>query len=118
MPDEGKPPRDVMLLHSPTDDGAGARVLRLKNDTLSVGEVRPVVEGQPINEREVVRLKPREGAPQLCDVETLYEPAALEKPAEPAVRAHGGPPKVATRTFREGWEAVFGPRGVAPEDVN
>jgi hypothetical protein len=111
MPEEGKPPRDVMLLHSPTDDGAGARVVRLKDDTLSVGEVRPVVEGQPINERELVRLKPREGAPQLCDVETLYEPA-------PTPARAGGPPKVATRKFREGWEAVFGPREVAPEDVN
>ncbi len=99
MPDaDPKLPRDVVLLHSPTEDGEGARVLRLKEETLSVAEVRPLVEGQPVNDREVVRLRPREGAPRVYDVETLYEPP----------RRAVGPAKVSTRQFREGWEAIFG----------
>ncbi len=97
-----------MLVHSPTEDGAGANVLRLKDDTLSIGEVRPVVEGQPLNDREVVRLKPRDGAPSVCDVETVYAPP-------PRV---GGPPKVATRQFREGWDAVFGRGEPGPNEAN
>ena len=99
MPDaDPKPTRDVVLVHSPTDDGEGARVLRLKQDELSVAEVRPVVEGQPVNDREVVRLRPREGTPRVYDVETLYEPP----------RRAAGPAKVSSRQFRDGWEAIFG----------
>jgi hypothetical protein len=109
--DDAKKPLDVVLLHSPTDDGQGARVLRVRDDSLSVGEVRPVVEGQPLNDREVVRLKPREGAPRVCDVETLYEPPA------PKREGHG-PAKVATKQFREGWEAIFGERAAKDEALN
>jgi hypothetical protein len=105
--DEEKRPVDVMLLHSPTDDGEGARVLRVKDDSLSVGEVRPVREGEPMNARELVRLRPRDGTPRVCDVETLYEPPRKS-----------GPPKVATRRFREGWDAIFGTREPATDEPN
>lgn len=109
MADDEKKPLDVVLLHSPTDDGQGARVLRVRDDSLSVGEVRPVVEGQPLNDREIVRLKPREGAPRVCDVESVYAPPARE--------GHG-PPKVATSKFRDGWDAIFGEHPKAGDELN
>jgi len=68
--DESKP-QDVVLLHSPTEDGEGIRVLRARQQhdesaraneeaacVVEVGEVRPLKEGKPIS-GEVVRLKPR-----------------------------------------------------------
>lgn len=113
--DDAKKPLDVVLLHSPTDDGQGARVLRVREDSLSVGEVRPVAEGQPLNDREVVRLKPRDGAPRVCDVETLYAPSP--PPEQPKREGHG-PAKVATKQFREGWDAIFGARDAKGDAPN
>src|SRR6476659_3701607 len=67
-PRKRKPPQDVAILHGPTEDGEGARVLRLKQGTLYAGEVRPVREGQSIEQHELVRLKPlREDSP-VCEV--------------------------------------------------
>jgi hypothetical protein len=103
MSDEPKPdapPVDVVLLHSPTQDGRGAQVVRLKGDDVSLGEVRPLEEGKAIH-GEVVRLSPREGAPAFMrNVEILHE-------AKP-VAHHGGPPQVATSAYRDNWETVFG----------
>ena len=93
-------PRDVVVIAGPTADDAGARVIRLKDDVVSVGEVRPMKDGAPIMQgAEVVRLAPREGTPRVCDVEVLYEAPA---------RASKGPPKVANDKYRDNWERVFG----------
>src|SRR5207244_3655143 len=75
---------DVVLLHSPTDDGAGVKVLRARPGQVEAGEVRPVREGQAINGTEIVTLKPREGT-ALCDVETVMpKTAKTAKTAESA----------------------------------
>jgi len=99
---------DVVLLHSPTEDGAGVRVVRARPGQLEAGEVRPAKDGQPLNGAELVTLKPREDAPQLCDVEVLHarEPRA-EKRAD-AAPARSGPAQVATRAYRKQWDRVFG----------
>lgn len=94
-------PKDLALLHGPTEDGEGARVLRLKDGELYAGEVRPVRQGQPVNEQELVRLKPIEGRPALCEVEVLHQPKD-DKPKSP------GPARVATESYRRNWNAVFG----------
>lgn len=100
-----KPPRDVALVHGPTDDGAGAKVLRLRDGQLSAGEVRPVREGQPVNDAEVVRLKPTaEGSP-LCEVQVLHGP---EGDAEKRAELGAGPAKVSSAAYRRNWGQVFG----------
>jgi hypothetical protein len=104
---------DVVLLHSPTEDGEGVRVLRARDGKLEVGEVRPLVEGKAIH-AEVVRLAPREGNASICDVHTLMPaPKAAALPAgeasTPAHKglAHKGPAKVTTDAYRDAWDRVF-----------
>jgi hypothetical protein len=91
---------DVALVCGPTDDRQGAKVLRARKGVLEAGEVRPIVEGQSLAGREVVRLTPRADAPALCDVEVMY-------PAE-ARRDQQGPAQVATDEYRANWERIFG----------
>lgn len=123
---ESRASQDVALLYAPTEDGTGARILRARNGTIETGEVRPAKEGQPFNNGELVRLKPRSGSPSVCDVEVLYRTAAL--PAAPpsvqgasesaasgpssAPQASGpglsGPAQVATESYRDNWDRIFG----------
>lgn len=94
---------DVVLLHSRTEDGQGVRVLRKKGQELSVGEVRPLKEGQPIY-GDVVRLKARDEHPALFDVETE---AQIEGPAPDPTK---GRSRVSTDRYRSGWESLWGRR--------
>ncbi len=91
------PPDDVALVHGRTPDGEGLHVLRKRGDTLSLGEVRPLKEGKPI-QGEVVKLKPREDMPLLCDVEVQHAPAARG----------AGPARVASSSYRSGWDGIWG----------
>lgn len=91
---------DVALVHGRTADGEGLQVLRKQGDTLSLGEVRPLKEGKPI-QGEVVQLKPRPEMPLLCDVEVQHAPAA---------RSHAGPARVANKSYRSGWDGIWGKR--------
>jgi hypothetical protein len=92
-PHEG---RDFVLLHSRSENGV--RVLRSRNGTLEVGEIRELKEGQPI-QGDVVRLAP-------TDHERLYEVDVLvESPRRPA---RSGPAQVASAAYRAHWEAIFG----------
>jgi hypothetical protein len=60
---------DVVLMHGPTQDGEGARVIRARPGRLDAGEVRPMREGRPLAAGgEVVRLEQRPNAPALFDV--------------------------------------------------
>lgn len=117
---------DVVLLHSPTESGDGIRVVRKRQDTIELGELRPMREGQPIH-GDVVRLTPREESALLFDCEVVVPspsrqdpqenkpsaaaaPAALPEKAAPAAVAHKGPPRVTTDAYRGGWDAIFGKR--------
>jgi hypothetical protein len=93
---------DVVLLHGPTEDGEGARVLRARRGAVEAGEVRPLKEGKPLGEGEVVTLHPRPGAPCVCDVKVDYAPAPK--------RGSSGPPQVASSAYRDHWERIFGKR--------
>lgn len=94
---------DVALVHGRTADGKGLKVLRKQGDTLSLGEVRPLKEGKPI-QGEVVQLKPREDMPLLCDVEVQHAARHSAK-ARPA-----GPARVASTSYRSGWDGIWGKR--------
>ncbi len=102
---------DVVLPYAPTDDSAGARVLRARLGRLEAGEVRPASEGKPVMAGELVRLEQRADAPMLYDVKVDHaaRPAPLQRDSK-------GPAQVATRAYRDAWERVFGarPRNEAP----
>ena len=109
------PDYDVVLVHGPTDDGNGARVVRARPGQLQVGEVRPVREGQAVNGAEVVTLHPREGMLNVCDVEVVHA-----KPPTPlAVKAdRHGPAQVATNAYRTQYDRVFGNPTAPRRDSN
>lgn len=98
-------PDDIAILHGPTEDGEGQRLIRLRKGELSAGEVRPAREGQPIEQHEVVRLKRLGPDPRLCAVEVLHAPRALPESA-PRQRAHG-PARVSTERYRRNWAQIF-----------
>ena len=107
-------PKDIALLHGPTEDGEGARVLRLKDGELYAGEVRPVREGQPVNDEELVRLRPIEGLAPLCEVEVVHPPNG-DKGGDKGDKAQApGPARVATNTYRRNWNTVFGASSKKP----
>ena len=100
-------PHDVVLLHGPTEDGEGVRALRSRPKKLELAEIRPVKEGKPImSGGELVRLQRREESPLLYDVEVQHR-----EPAPRTQTDHAGPPRVASREYRDNWDAVFGDRG-------
>ena len=70
---------------------------------LETGEVRPIKEGKPLMGGEIVTLKPREGAPQVCDVEVTYKPA----PKAEARKLGPGPAQVATDEYRASYDRTF-----------
>jgi hypothetical protein len=111
-----KPPRtrrtsDIAILQGPTEDGLGARVVRVKDGAVSAGEVRPAREGEPLAQRELVRLKPLHAELPICEVEVLHgpaEPAPSANSSSSSSKASPGPARVATDTYRKNWGTVFG----------
>jgi hypothetical protein len=120
----GPPKEDVVLLHSPTESGEGIRVIRKREDTIELGELRPMREGQPIH-GDVVRLTPREGHAMLYNCEVMV-PAQKPRALEPEAKAkeleagalHKGPARVTTEAYRGGWDAIFGKRPGSNEAPN
>lgn len=128
-------PRDIAILHGPTEDGAGARLLRFRGDTVTAGEIRPAREGQPIGQGELVRLKPLHRELPVCEVEVLHASTApardaesgaesggetgaapeVERAAQPA-RQRAGPARVSNRRYRRNWNAVFGAKAASERD--
>jgi len=103
---DAKTSGDVVLVHGVTEDRRGLKVLRARNERLEVGEVRPVEEGKPIA-GDLVRLKPREGAPHVCDVETELSISGQSSPTVRDTSARGRPAQVATDTYRDNWDSIF-----------
>lgn len=108
---------DVVVPRAPTADRAGVQVMRLRNTpandptaaeptgrwVLESGEVRPMIEGRPLNGAELVSLSPRGDAPAF-DVDVVMPRAPQQL---------SGPPQVATERYRRGWDQTFEP---APTD--
>jgi hypothetical protein len=108
--------RDVALLYAPTDDGQGARVLRSREGAVETGEVRPVRDGQPLGQGELVRLSPRAEAPCLYDVEVLHD--AKDSSEASAESPRGGPAQVASDDYRENWDRIFAGRSKRARSLN
>jgi hypothetical protein len=92
---------DVALAIGPTEDREGARILRFRPEKAEMGEIRPLREGKPLGEGEIVSLQPREGTP-LLDVKVEH---SLRR--TPKVETRSGPAQVATHDFRDGWDRIF-----------
>jgi hypothetical protein len=100
-------PSDIAILHSPTEDGRGARVVRIRDGEVSAGEIRPVREGEAVNQSEVVRLRPMEQDARVCEVEVLHAPDTSAQPEQRS--ASSGPARVTTPNYRKNWSAIFEP---------
>jgi hypothetical protein len=93
----------------------GVHILRRRDENapLEAGLLQPLVEGKPIT-GELISMRRREDLPFLYDVKT-------EIPAEassPELRSAGRPAKVATDSYRKGWDAIWGSRGRSSRDLN
>jgi hypothetical protein len=93
--------KDVVMIHSPHDDGQGYNVLRMRDGSLELGAIRNIREGAPIH-GDVVSLSQRKENERLYNVETLVKtPRAAEAPRH-------GPAQVATDKYRTNWDNIFG----------
>jgi len=112
--------QDIALIHGVTADG-GFQILRARGDRVELGEVRPLREGVPIT-GEVVKLRPREDCPVLCDVEVQLAakeiPSDRQVPALEASHARTGPAQVATDEYRKNWDAIWSRSPRAPKLAN
>lgn len=102
--------RDVVLVHGRTEDGAGLRALRAREDRVSLAELRPLEEGKPLNACEIVHLTPRRESPLLFDVDVKHEVSADGAGRSP------GPARVSNRAYREHWEQIFGAPAAKRDD--
>jgi hypothetical protein len=111
---------DVVLLHSPTESGDGIRVIRKREETIELGELRPMREGQPIH-GDVVRLTQREEHKLLFDCEVMVPGPKAKEAAPPDQKPapalpHKGPARVTSEAYRGGWDAIFGKRSPGSND--
>lgn len=116
-------PKDIAILSGPTDDGQGAKVLRIREGDVSAGEIRPVRDGEPVNQSEVVRLHPLDPGQRVCAVEVLHAPAKPAKAQqEQEARGSAGPARVSNARYRQNWSAIFeregGKKGDSDWSVN
>ncbi len=98
-----KADRDVAIVCGVSDDGQGVDIIRKRGERIEAGTVRRLEQGKPIH-GEVVRLRPREHQPMICDVE-------VEVPAAARADTHAttsGPAQVATEEYRRNWDAIYG----------
>jgi hypothetical protein len=108
-PDKGK---DMLLVLG--ESAHGHAVVRKREQSLEVGEIRPMQHGKPVH-GEVVKLAPRGESDRLFDVEVVVPREA---------RAGSGPAQVATDAYRANWEAIFGgeradeEREATPDELN
>jgi hypothetical protein len=100
--DQGEPgDADVAVICGLSDDGQGLEIIRKRGERLESGTIRRLEQGKPIH-GEVVRLRPREHQPLVCDVE-------IQVPSQtPAASSSTGPAQVATETYRKNWDAIYG----------
>lgn len=102
-PEGNKTNDDVVMVHSPMDDGEGYHVLRMREGNVELGAIRNIREGAPIH-GDVVRLSPRTEHQNLFNVEVLVKGPRAEEPSR------SGPAQVATDAYRTNWEMIFGGR--------
>jgi hypothetical protein len=103
-PSREKAELDVAIVCGVSDDGQGVDIIRRRGERIETGTVRRLEQGKPIH-GEVVRLRPREQFPMICDVEVEM---AAPAQSTPGAATTGGPAQVATETYRKNWDAIYG----------
>jgi hypothetical protein len=93
---------DVAIVCGVSEDGQGVDIIRKRGERIEAGTVRRLEQGKPIH-GEVVRLRPRDQFPMICDVEV-----EVPAPAAAAPAPSSGPAQVATETYRKNWDAIYG----------
>jgi hypothetical protein len=94
----------VAIVCGLSNDGQGLEIIRKRGERLEAGTVRRLEQGKPIH-GEVVRLRPREQFPMVCDVEVELSGPPAQKPS-----TLSGPAQVATDSYRKNWDAIYGSR--------
>jgi hypothetical protein len=111
-----KAPKDIAILSGPTEDGQGARVVRIREGgDITAGEIRPVREGEPLNHSELVRLRPLDASQRVCEIEVLHAPQPDPRTAGGGAgagrrgdtSASSGPARVSNAKYRNNWSAIF-----------
>jgi hypothetical protein len=118
-----KKQHDYAILGGPTEDGQGAELVRIRGNDVTVGEIRPAREGEPITHSELVRLHPVDAERRICRIEVLHAPEEHASPAlddasarsDAGVKSRGSdapsrPARVATDRYRKNWDAIFDKR--------
>jgi len=107
-------PKDIAILSGPTEDGQGARVVRIREGgDVTAGEIRPVREGEPLHQSELVRLRPLDASQRVCEVEVLHAPE--ERSGRGGSRgargrdtaSSSGPARVSNAKYRNNWSLIF-----------
>jgi len=105
---------DVAIVCGVSDDGQSVDVIRRRGERLEAGTVRRLEQGKPIH-GEVVRLRPREQFPMICDVEVEMPAPGQSSPEQSSsgqsptgAMTTGRPAQVATETYRKNWDAIYG----------
>jgi hypothetical protein len=99
--------KDIAILSGPTADGQGARVVRIRESgEVSTGELRPLREGEPLNQSEIVRLHPLDPSKRVCEIEVLHGAPTEPRPRETTP----GPARVSNAKYRQNWSEIFDPK--------
>jgi len=90
-------------------DERGLHILRRRSEDgpIEAAVAQPLAEGRPIT-GEVISMRQREDLPFLFDVTS-----ELDAAGNPSATSAGPsrPAKVATNSYRRGWDAIWGRRG-------
>lgn len=91
-------------------DAQGLHILRRRSEDgpIEAAVAQPLAEGRPIT-GEVISMRRREDVPFLFDVKTELD--ASEVSSDRTSPSTDGPAKVATNSYRKGWDAIWGSRG-------
>ena len=120
-PEPTRPVGDVAFVMGKNADGV--HIIRRRNEDapIEAGLLQPLVEGKPIT-GELISMRRREDAPFLFDVKSELAAPSADSSDQPL---SGRPAKVATDSYRKGWDAIWGGRanpsrrsGRSDRDVN
>lgn len=116
---------DVLVATGPSEHGVS--VLRCREGSIEMGELREAKSGEPLL-GELVSLTPRDDHARVFDVEVLAKgplaqhkertSGALDaKTQNERTLGHKGPSRVTSNAYRENWDSVFPPRS-SKSDLN
>lgn len=98
MSDSDGKTRDL-IIHNPENPSSVARVS--EDGTVTHGKLVEQREGEPID-GEILKVFKTPCSPLVHECESLFDPTEFGIPSR------GGPARVSTPAYRDGWDAIFG----------